>query len=56
MESKLEKPRKKNTNAYMKEIHVNNNNIEITTTAANENNRIRTQLDLSVLTGAKPDY
>lgn len=48
MESKLEKPRKKNTNAYMKEIHVNNNNIEITTTAANENNRIRTQLDLII--------
>lgn len=47
MESKLEKPRKKNTNAYMKEIH-ENNNIEITPTAANENNRIRTQLDVII--------
>lgn len=36
----------------MKEIHVNNN---ITITAAYENNRIRIQLDLSVLTGAKPE-
>lgn len=38
----------------MREIHVNNI-IEITTTAAYENNWIRIQLNLSVLTGAKPE-